>query len=214
MTDQDFGPLDRFVALYQDLKGDHWRTVEIESRPAAMKRVLAIAREYGQGKGWQQQIDNYLEAFRVALPAARLMPELNARTTLWTVSGPAFVRRMSGSYRLGDLRGASDGDWRTVTWVRLPEPLAIDLWLEAKQQSTTTGRLLAAIIPAALQGPINPPPPVLARPTVEAGQVALTVALDPADFDALQRLADRLGQAAETYLRSIVIQLIEAAEDD
>jgi hypothetical protein len=150
MTNQDFGPLDRFVALYQDLKADHWREPAFESRPAALKRVLAIAREYNAGANWSDQIDNYLEAFRLALPTARLLTELNSRTTIWSVSGPAFVRRMSGNYRL-DLRGASDGDWRTVVWVRLPEPLAIDLWAAAKRRNTTVSRLLAAALPAALQ---------------------------------------------------------------
>jgi hypothetical protein len=151
MNDQDFDHLARFVALYEDAKAAHWRDPAFESRPAALKRVLAIAREYNAGANWSDQIDNYLEAFRLALPTARLLTELNSRTTIWSVSGPAFVRRMSGNYRL-DLRGASDGDWRQVVWVKIEDQeLAIDLWIAAKRRNTTVSRILAAALPAALQ---------------------------------------------------------------
>ncbi len=145
MTAQDFTPLDVFVAIYEDRKLDFWRSVVIESRPKALARLLAIAREYRKGSNWSEQIEAFLEDFRLALAAARGLPLLDARTTIWRVSGPAFVRRMAGNYRL-DMPRVHDGDWRQVQWVRLSEETAADAWLEARGQGTTTARVLARII--------------------------------------------------------------------
>jgi len=146
MTETDFQPLDLFIATYEDLKADYWRSVLIESKPKALRRVLAVAREYHRGKTWAEQIANYLADFRLALAAARKLP-LDARTTIWRVSGPAFVRRLSGSYRL-DLPRIHEGDWDCVQWLRLSETTAADVWLEAKAQATTCARVLSKIVEA------------------------------------------------------------------
>lgn len=156
MTEQrDYAPLDTFIAHYTDLKADYWREVVIESRPKALSRVLALAKEFGHGLPWSQCITDYLESYRLALAAARNVPALGARTTLWTVSGPAFVRRMSGSYRLHPARGTAD-DWSCVQWVRLSEETALDVALQARQQGTTCARVLSRIIEAHYQhGGVN-----------------------------------------------------------
>ena len=140
----DFRPLEIFVAHYEDLKLDFWRSAVIESRPKALKRILAMAREYRRGANWAEQIEGYLADFRLALAAARSLP-LDARTTIWRVSGPAFVRRLSGSYRL-DLPRIHEGDWSQVVWVKLSEETAADVWLEAKAQGTTCARVLSRIV--------------------------------------------------------------------
>lgn len=146
MTEQrDYTPLDTFLAHYQDLKADFWREAVIESRPKALSRVLAIAKEFGHGLPWQQSIREYLEAYRLALVASRNLPALGARTTCWTVSQPAFVKRMSGKYRLHPARGTAD-DWNCVQWVRLSEETMLDVMLQARQANTTAARILAAII--------------------------------------------------------------------
>jgi hypothetical protein len=140
----NFRPLELFVAHYEDLKLDFWRTPAIESKPKALKRVLAMAREYRRGSNWTEQITGYLEDFRLALAAARRLP-LDARTTIWRVSGPAFVKRMAGSYRL-DLPRIHEGDWQSVQWLRLSDQTAADVWLMAKEQNTTCSRILSRIV--------------------------------------------------------------------
>lgn len=145
MTASDFTPLEIFSAHYADLKADHWRSLVIESRPKALARVLAMAREHRRGTNWGQQIENYLEDFRLALAAARGLPQLDARTTAWRVAGPAFVKRMAGNYRL-DLPRTDEGDWRSVVWLRLTDETAADVWLEAKEANTTVARVLARVV--------------------------------------------------------------------
>lgn len=145
MTASDFTPLEIFGTHYTDLKADHWRSLVVESRPKALARVLAMAREYRRGTNWGQQVENYLEDFRLALAAARGLPLLDARTTAWRVAGPAFVKRMAGNYRL-DLPRVHECDWTTVQWVRLTDETASDAWLEARQANTTVARVLARVI--------------------------------------------------------------------
>lgn len=144
---EDFSTLTLFEQHYADLKADHWRAPAFESRPKAQARVLAIAREYGQGKTWAEQIERYLEDFRLALAAARGLPLLDARTTCWKVSGPAFVRRMAGSYRL-DMPRTDEGDWARVQWLKLSDETAADAWLQAREEGTTVARVLARIVEA------------------------------------------------------------------
>lgn len=145
MTATDYSPLDTFAAHYEALKADYWRQLVIESRPKANARVLAMAREHRRGSNWSQQIENYLEDFRLALAAARNLPLLDARTTAWRVAGPAFVRRMAGNYRV-DLPRIHEGDWRSVVWFRLPDEVAADCWLEARQRNCTTATVVADIV--------------------------------------------------------------------
>jgi|688.fasta_scaffold317763_2 hypothetical protein len=145
MTGSDFTPLDIFSEHYTVLKADYWRSMSVESKPKALARVLALAREYGKGNNWSQQIEGYLEDFRLALAAARSLPALDARTTAWRVAGPSFVRRMAGSYRL-DLPRVHEGDFRSVVWFRLPDEVAADCWLEAQQRNCTTATVVAEIV--------------------------------------------------------------------
>ena len=109
--------------------------------------MLAIARQYGNGPNWKTQIENYLEDFRLALATARGMPIFDARTTIWRVSGPAFVKNMAGSYKVEWPR-TNEGDWQTVQWVRMTDETAADAWLQAKQEGTTVARILARIVEA------------------------------------------------------------------
>jgi hypothetical protein len=142
---EDFQPLELFIQHYQDLKADHWRSVAIESRPKALARVLALAREYRKGSNWAEQVERYLEDYRLGLVASRGLPLLDARTTCWRVAGPAFVGRMSGSFRL-DLPRVHEGDWGQIQWVRLSDETAIDVWALARAQKTTCARILSDII--------------------------------------------------------------------
>ena len=145
MTSTDYSPLEIFSAHYQDLKADYWRSLVIESRPKALARVLAIARQYGKGRNWTDQIVAFLEDFRLALAASRSLPMLDARTTAWRVSGPAFVKRMAGNYTL-DLPRVHEGDWASVQWIRMSDQTAADAWLEARSGNTTVSRVLAGIV--------------------------------------------------------------------
>lgn len=145
MTAVDYRPLDIFAEHYATLKADYWRQLVIESRPKANARVLALAREHRRGKNWSEQIDHYLEDFRIALAAARNLPMLDARTTAWRVAGPAFVRRMAGAYRL-DLPRIYEGDWSSIVWFRLPDEVAADCWLEARQRNSTIASVVAEIV--------------------------------------------------------------------
>jgi hypothetical protein len=142
-------PLDRFAAVYLQMKAPSWREPIFESRPRAEKRVLALAKGLHPHRNWSDALDLYMAAYRLALRTAAQMPILGPRTTCWTISSPEAVRRMAGS--LSTLTDADLLHWEgSVTWLRLPpESLAVLRQLAA-QQGRCAPSLAAELIEAGL----------------------------------------------------------------
>jgi len=142
-------PLPAFLEIYQQMKPAHWRSPEIESRPRASKRVLALAREFHPGGTWQQAIDSYLAAYQLALRTAAGFPIFSARTTCWTFSSPAAVRRLAGV--LSTVTDADLLEWESqVTWLRLPAESLEVLRLLAARQGRSAPGLAAELLEVAL----------------------------------------------------------------
>ena len=132
---------------WQTLRADHWAPLTDDSDTIA-RRVKGFARQHSPSVPWGDAIAVYLSDVRLAWAAARGLPLLGPGTTAWRLAGAQFVRRMAGSYRLRDLRGACDGDWETVQWVRLSDATAMLLQQLARDSGCTVSQLLSVIIEA------------------------------------------------------------------
>lgn len=143
ITDEEIARV--FRSHWSEIRADHWAALEDDDDTIA-RRVKGFARQAHPDEDWSVAITAYLDDCRLAWAAARRQPLLGPGTTAWRLAGAQFVRRMAGSYRLRDLRGACDGDWQSVQWVRLPEDIAIELQQAAVTCETTVPRLITAIV--------------------------------------------------------------------
>jgi hypothetical protein len=137
-------PLSSFVATYSELKHPAWAEPEVPDADRANRRVLGLAREAGWGSDWGEQIEAYMRLHRLALVTARAQPLFaSSRTTLWTLTKPAVLLRLAGSYALGPDDAVG---WDRIVWCRLPDPESIDLHLLARQQGVTVAQLIRHMI--------------------------------------------------------------------
>jgi hypothetical protein len=141
-------PLDRFIEIYEQMRASSWRTPAIESRPRASKRVLALARTFSPGGTWSDAIEVYLQAFRLAVRTGASMPVFGPRTTLWTLSSPEAVRRLSGALAItpADLHRWEE----QVLWLRLPPETLAALRAAAAHQGRSAPGLAAQLVEEAL----------------------------------------------------------------
>lgn len=150
-TELDDSALVRFIEVYEQMRPPHWREVAIESRPRAQSRVLALARSFHPHGTWDQAIESYLAAYRLALRTAAGFPLLSARTTCWTLSSPEAVRRLAGG--LSTLTDVDLLRWeQQVLWLRLPAESVVLLRATAAEQGQSAPGLAVELIEAALDG--------------------------------------------------------------